>query len=174
MLFVLFVFFLTKSFVLGEPRLVESAAQSSDEFFLEFKQIITWDEILKAFIQSIHTGEKPYKITYPGVVARAVICPKDLLCPTLNLTFQPHAVQAIGGICGLDFSPDKIDGKITRLFLLPQLPVHNNTKHSSDGPRGIIASSNGLIFDIAGGCGTCISGTYPKSINHLHNFLNPT
>ena len=57
--------------------------------------------------------------------------------------------------------------------------VHDKVVQALEGPRGIIAASNGIVFDLAGGCMGCIK-VYPEpgdefvitnhhSVRHLHH-----
>lgn len=57
--------------------------------------------------------------------------------------------------------------------------VHDKVIEAMEGPRGIIAASNGIVFDLAGGCVGCIK-VYPEagdefvitnhhSVRHLHH-----
>ena len=112
-------------------------------FFLIFKDIISWDNVFSKFVTAVESGQTPLKIYYPGVEIKPIICPVKTHCPNLNISFQPPAAQRIGGICGLDFMPRIVDGIKTRIFLLPQLPAKNETKHNHDGPRGIVATTTG-------------------------------
>ena len=151
--------------------------------------------------------EHEIQIPLPGLFVKPIWCPKSVNCfgqPDYNFSadydFQPLALQRHGGVCGVDISPGppSRSGEVIRLFLLPQLQDrdHTHVDHDKDGihegvvlydktieamegPRGIIASSNGLVFDLAGGCQGCIK-VYPEvgdefvitnhhTVRHLHH-----
>ena len=55
----------------------------------------------------------------------------------------------------LTIDASALPGEITRLFLLPQLHDRGGIE-ANEGPRGVVAASNGIVFDLAGGCEGCI------------------
>ena len=63
----------------------------------------------------------------------------------------------------MDFTPFKDDEwlpkKRARVFLLPALMTPDG-KSAGEGNRGVVLASNGLLFDLAGGCTGCIT-VYP-------------
>ena len=139
---------------------------------ITFKEIYNWDKIFELLNVAIeHNENRPdheIQISLSGIFIRPIWCPKKLNCsvaPDYNFTkdydFQPPSIVKHGGVCGLDFTPGppSREGELVRLFLLPQLSRLG--KDAIEGPRGVIATSNGLVFDLAGGCQGCIT-VYPE------------
>lgn len=75
--------------------------------------------------------------------------------PKVSRTSELICIFLIG-ICGVDFMATVHNGEKARIFLLPKL-----TEEANEGPRGVVATSTGMVFDISGGCRGCIIG-YPK------------
>ena len=124
---------------------------------IKFERIISWDILFDEFmkIQTKKNKQGPnFHAAFPGVVASAIPCPVSKCA--LNYTFQPEPMIKHGGICGVDFLATVYNGEKTRIFLLPQL-----TEEAAEGPRGIVATSTGMVFDLSGGCRGCII-SYPK------------
>ena len=121
-----------------------------------FTHIIRWKDLLSMFEDIEPDNNDQIFLLFPGVKARAVVCSPASSCPHVNVSFQPPSLVAIGGICGIDFSPVVYGGLKARLFLLPQMKGERG-EYASEGSRGVIASSTGYVFDIAGGCEACIT-----------------
>ena len=122
---------------------------------IKFLHIINWRDLL-AFAEIEPDANDNIIIPFPGINAKAILCSPAASCPNLNVSFQPPSLVAVGGICGIDFMPTTFNGKLERIFLLPQLKGPKG-EPAAEGPRGIIVSSTGYVFDVAGGCEACIS-----------------
>lgn len=143
---------------------------SNSSNFITFKRIVDWNILFAQFMESANSSTGSDLIAqFPGVVAKGILCPPKSFCASIDVSFQPKPLALKGGICGVDFSPVPIKNTPTRLFLLPQL-IDNGIK-ASEGARGIVISSSGYVFDLAGGCFGCIS-IYPRVGYTV--FVNPT
>jgi hypothetical protein len=138
-----------------------------------FTEIYTWEKVFDLLVSAIqHNANKSdheVQILIKNIFVKPIFCPKKLNCNfDLNYnhskfySFQPNLLVSHGGVCGLDIipGPPSRTGEKARLFLLPMLHTRNGTE-AKEGPRGVIASSSGIVFDLAGGCEGCIT-VYPE------------
>ena len=91
-----------------------------------------------------------------GVYIKAIPCPSVSTCPVINLTYFTETLQRNGGVCGVDIQQIPVDNVPTVLYVLPQLPDKGG-KQAIEGPRGVVVSTTGLVFEVSGGCSICIS-----------------
>lgn len=142
-----------------EPRETKSPRHTMDGDVVDvikFKQIVDWHILIQLFEYQAKKKQGKVTVTFPGVEVSAIICSPTASCANLNVSFQPRSLQLIGGVCGIDIVPTFFQGSKARIYLLPQLYIRAE-KEASEGPRGLIASSTGVVFDVAGGCEACIS-----------------
>jgi hypothetical protein len=129
---------------------------STDPVSIFFNRVIGWDDIFEGF--SKHTSDnESFKFILPGLVVRGIPC-NPSACK-FNVSFQPEYVRSRGGVCGVDIEPTLIDGALTRIFMLPRLP--DISEKENEGPRGVVATTSGIVFDLNGGCNGCIK-VFPK------------
>ena len=165
------IFFLDQSAKIESFRQHETVIH--ENLTITFKEIYNWNKIYSLLVVAIeHNADKSdheIQIPLPGLFIKPIWCPKKMNCYfkidynyTADYDFQPPALVKNGGVCGLDIlpGPPSRTGEITRLFLLPQLHDRAGVE-ANEGPRGVVAASNGLVFDLAGGCVGCIK-VYPE------------
>jgi len=120
----------------------------SQQQVIKYKTIVTWDNLLSVF-------EKNLTAIFDGIEATAILCPKKSQCPSINTTCQPPSIQKVGGVCGIDFTTVPFNGKVANMYLLPRI-VDSLTKNF-EMARGIVVTSTGIVFDLAGGGKGCIT-----------------
>ena len=137
-----------------------------------FKQIVHWSDLFSMFSQAYaslsHATHNITLTNFTGLQIKAIFCP-GALCPTLNISYQGD-FDLLGGICGVDIFPTSNDGnERMRLFLLPTL--HRNGSLATEGPRGVVASLSGIVFDLAGGSQGSLQ-IQPQIGDHYHVVSN--
>ena len=124
---------------------------STPKITLKFQKIVFWDDILSEFVK-VHTGHyHEFVATFPGVTVTAILCPDTC---NYNITFQSEMFKSHGGLCGVDIIATVYNNEKTRIFTLPKV---SPTIDGSEAPRGVVATTTGIVFDLNGGCSGCIS-----------------